>query len=162
MELDKETKEECCCPDHDHEHEHHHEHHHDHDHHDHVHEHEEGCTCEDCVSGVSVIHHEGALAGSFSIETDEPAEHLDSIITDAMLALAGKIDEAGGIIGHIKAAVASKSGSVMYSITLDTVNKKGAIPEGEAPENVSFASIVFGVEEDMLRPFLVELKESLE
>lgn len=111
---------------------------------------------------MSVIHHEGALAGSFSIDTDEPMEKIDGIITDAMLELAGKIDETGGIIGHIKAAVASKNGSVMYSITLDTVNKKGSIPEGEEPEEISFASIVFGVEEEMLRPFLVELKERLE
>ena len=146
---------------HHHEHEHEHEHHHEHEH-GHEHEHEEGCTCADCVSGVSVIHHEGALAGSFSIDTQKTLDEVDSILMEDMAQLGRKVDECGGIIGHIKAAVKTPSGSYMYSITSDTVSRKGEVPEGEQPQEVSFASIVFGLEEDPLREYLVEIKEKLE
>ena len=156
---------------HEHEHDHAHEHHHEHDHghvhehdheHGHEHHHEEGCTCEDCVSGVSVIHHEGALAGSFSLDTSKTLEEADAILMEEMKALGKAVDGAGGIIGHIKAAIKTPGGSYMYSITSDTVSRKGDVPEGDAPKEISFASIVFGIEEDFLREYLVAIKEKLE
>ena len=147
---------------HDHDHDHDHAHHHDHDHdHEHHHEHGEGCTCDDCVSGVSVIHHEGALAGSFSAEAGRSLEETDAILKEGMQALAKKVDSHGGIIGHIKSAVSSGEDSYMYSITSDTVQRKGTMPEGAVPDQITFASIVFGMEEDELRESLVEIREKL-
>lgn len=166
--------EECC------EHEHHHsvgcgcshEHHHHDDgedcdcghehHHHHHHEHGEDCDCEDCVAGVSIVHHEEALAGSFSVETQLGKEELDAIIRESMLKLAEIIEASeNGVIGHIKAAISSEDCSAMYSLTYDVVSRVGEFDALDRVETVSYAAIVYGLTADVLRAHLIGVKERL-
>jgi len=183
------SNEEKCCHEHEHEHEHHHdhdeechchdhehEHHHDHDEechchdheHEHHHDHDEECHCHDHehhhehehVDEVSIVCHEEALAGSFSIDVEKKVAELDAVIKEAMNLLRVYIDFKEGVIGHIKAAITKDNEAVMYSLTLDEISVTGAITDNQA-ERVNFAAIVYGAEEDTLYELLNDIKEKL-
>ena len=182
-EQNKKEEEECCCEEHEHHHHHdeeeheHHHHHHDeeghehhhhhhegeeeHEHHHHHHEDGEECDCDDCVSGVSIVHHEDALAGSFDVETKLSKGEVDSIIRESMSLINDIVNKHDGVVGHIKAAISEKEKSVMYSLTCDEVFRTGDFDGMDNVEKVAFAAIVYGLDEIVLRSLLVVAKERL-
>ncbi len=118
----------CSCG-HDHHHDHgcgcEHDHRHDQAHvcgsanaHDH-HEHAQGHA----NSGFSMREHEGALVLQTAWESrgDESAERKK--LADAMLEIGSRVNEAGGLIGHIKACFLGHTGGAMLSMTDDRVNE---------------------------------------
>lgn len=86
-----------------------------HDHHDHAQGREN--------SGLSVREHEGALVLQTAWESqgDEAAERKK--LADAMLEIGNRVNEAGGLIGHIKACFLGHTGGAMLSMTDDSVNE---------------------------------------
>lgn len=86
-----------------------------HDHHDHAQGHEN--------SGLSVREHEGALVLQTAWESrgDEAEERKK--LADAMLEIGSRVNEAGGLIGHIKACFLGHTGGAMLSMTDDRVNE---------------------------------------
>ena len=182
---------ECCCKDEHHHHdececedEHHHHHHHDdececedehhhHHHHDdecdcedehHHHHHHDGddCDCDDCVSGVSIVHHENALAGSFEIEADLSKEDADKYIKEYMLLIRSIVEKHEGVVGHIKSSVTDKDGhTAMYSLTDTEVFRVGEYDQLGKAEKIAFAAILYGLDEITLRSLLVVTKEVL-
>jgi len=149
---------------HEDEDEHHHHHHHDEDegeHHHHHHHDGDDCDCDDCVSGVSIVFHEDALAGSFSIETTQSKEIVDQLIKESMMLIYNIVEKHEGVVGHIKAAISEGEVSAMYSLTSDDVFRVGDYDKLNNVENISFAAIVYGLDEIVLRSLLVVAKERL-
>ncbi len=155
---------ECDCED-----EHHHHHHHDdecdcEDEHHHHHHHHDGddCDCDDCVSGVSIVHHENALAGSFEIEADLSKEDADKYIKEYMLLIRSIVEKHEGVVGHIKSSVTDKDGhTAMYSLTDTEVFRVGEYDQLGKAEKIAFAAILYGLDEITLRSLLVVTKEVL-
>ena len=179
--------EECCCDEHEHEHHHHHHHddeecdcdeheheHHHHHHHDdeecdcdeHEHEHHhhhdgDDCDCDDCVSGVSIVEHEGALAGSFEIETKHSKEDTDKYIKEYMKLIYDIVEKHEGVVGHIKASITDNDYSAMYSLTDTDIFRVGEYDQISKVDKIAFAAIVYGLDEITLRSLLVVAKEVL-
>ncbi len=180
--------EECCCDEHEHhhhhhhddeecdcdehEHEHHHHHHHDdeecdcdeheHEHHHHHHHHDgDDCDCDDCVSGVSIVEHEGALAGSFEIETKHSKEDTDKYIKEYMKLIYDIVEKHEGVVGHIKASITDNDYSAMYSLTDTDIFRVGEYDQISKVDKIAFAAIVYGLDEITLRSLLVVAKEVL-
>ena len=130
--------EDCECGCHDHEHHHDHEQHpedcecgcHDHEHHHDNEHHPEDCECgchdhehdhhehEYTKNGVTVSNHESFLIGSVSetIAADS-FEKAEELLSAGMRAMAERVNEAGGIIGHIKFILTELGRSVQISVT---------------------------------------------
>ncbi len=125
-------------------------HHHGHDHdpaHHHRHEHGEDCCCEAC-SGISVSSHEGALIGSLTGHiTAENVDTAMELLSAEMTALAARISEAGGVIGHIKAIVSEEGRGYQISVT-DTEATVRSLPPSAFRADCT--AIVFAVEKDEL------------
>ncbi|MBQ6550261.1 MAG: hypothetical protein IJL78_02505 [Lachnospiraceae bacterium] len=124
------------------EHEHHHHHHHD-----------EDCCCEEC-SGISVTAHEGALIGTLTghIQADSVDSAKDAL-SSAMTALAARLSEAGGVIGHIKAIVSEEGRGYQISVTEETAEVRSLTPSAF---HADCTAIVFAVPEDTLRAHMHE------
>ena len=145
-----EHDENCTCGCHDHEHEHHHHeydeictcgcHDHEHEHHHHHHE-------EPLVPGVvqaSVKLHDDAKVVSGKLLVVGDYEKVKAGLHDGLTEFAAKINELGGVIGHIKASCEVKTVD-MFSVTDTDVMIKTA-PEQEM--NIILAAIVFFVSEE--------------
>ena len=126
-------------------HEHHHDHEHEHEHHHH--------------SPVRISHHEGALIGA--LEGTMPVADYDAAeaLLAAQLREAGRrINEAGGIIGHIKfiLTAAGRCGQISVTDTEESIRHfdgAGCRIEGVA--------IVLALEEETLEEILEETVGSL-
>ena len=144
-----EHDENCTCGCHEHEHEHHH------------HEHDENCTC-GCHDHEHEHHHHheeplvpGAVQASVKLHDDAKVvsgkllvvgdyEKVKAGLNDGLTEFAAKINELGGVIGHIKASCEVKTVD-MFSVTDTDVMIKTA-PEQEI--NIILAAIVFFVSEE--------------
>ena len=154
----------CGCHDH-HEHEHHHDEHCDcgcHDHHEHEHHHDEHCDCgchnhhdhehhhheeEEKLPGVAytkVRLHDDAKVVSGSLTVFGDYEKVRAGLEKGLAEFAAKVNEKGGVVGHIKASAEIKNVE-MFSVTDVDVMIKTA-PEQEV--NVILAAIVFFVTEE--------------
>lgn len=160
---------------HEHEHDHDHEHHHgcgcEHDHeHDHEHEHHHGCGCdhdhehdhdhEQPAYGrvlVQSARHDAALAVTGELRlTGDPAA-LRERLGRALEQTAAQVTAAGGIVGHIKAALRVTE-LTMFSVTDTQVMEKPA-PEREAA--ITANAIVFALESDRAEQILRQALESV-
>ena len=129
------------------EHHHHHNHSHEHAHHHHG----ADCTCIACT-GIDITSHEGALIGTCTGHI--PADSLDAAkaqLSDALRALAARINEAGGVIGHIKAVVLEEGRGFQISVTDEDAEVRELLPSAYRAD---CTAIVFAVEEDALRAFM--------
>ncbi len=71
------------------------------------------------------------------------------------------VEKHDGVVGHIKAAIVDGDHTAMYSLTYDEVNMVGEYDEIQNVQEISFASIVYGLEEVVLRSLLIVAKERL-
>lgn len=134
------------------EHVHHHDHEHHHDQHHH-HDHGEHCCCEAC-SGISISFHEGALIGTLTGHIS--ADSIDAakeLLSSAMTALAARINDAGGVIGHIKAIVSEEGRGYQISVTEEEAEVRSLSPSAY---HADCTAIVFAVEEDDLWTYMNE------
>ena len=155
----------CGC-EHDHEHEHEHEHHHgcgcDHDHeheHDHEHHHHDHGHEQPAYGRVLVrsARHDAALAVTGELRlTGDPAA-LRERLGRALEQTAAQVTAAGGIVGHIKAALRVTE-LTMFSVTDTQVMEKPA-PEREAA--ITANAIVFALESDRAEQILRQALESV-
>ncbi len=131
-----------------------HEHDHEHAAHEHEHEHENRQLLKK-GGFVDYSTHEGASIASVSGSISMDAEKAREAMRDAMSKLAAWVNENEGLIGHIKCSLSIET-VVGMSITLDELTEQ----ESQVPNiPVSFASIVFGIEPDVLANKVVELIE---
>lgn len=135
--------EQCCCGhDHEHEHEHEHEHHHDHDHeHHHDHDHE---NIRYGYVAVELNRHDEALVVSGGLNIMGQPEEVNSKLSGALEKAAARVNELGGIVGHIKASVDARK-ITMLSVTESEVMEKSA-PEAEL--RIIMTAIVFALPEE--------------
>ena len=164
----------CGCHDH-HDHEHHHDEHCDcgcHDHHDHEHHHDEHCDCgchdhhdhehhheEEKLPGVAytkVKLHDDAKVVSGSLTVFGEYEKVRAGLEKGLAEFAAKVNEKGGVVGHIKASAEIKNVE-MFSVTDVDVMIKTA-PEREV--NIILAAIVFFVTEEEAEKWGREALES--
>ncbi len=105
--------------------------------------------------------HEGACVVSGKVTLCCAYEALRPRISEKLSALSDKVNEMGGIIGHIKASAEVKS-TEMFSVTEGPVMAKTA-PESEI--ELRLAAIVFLVRPDELMPMvknaLIELRNAI-
>ena len=115
------------------------------------HHHGADCTCAACT-GVDITFHEGALIGTCTghIEADS-LDTAKALLSAALTDLAARINEAGGVIGHIKAVVLEEGRGFQISVTdEDAVERK--LPPSAFRADCT--AIVFAVEEADLRAFM--------
>ena len=164
-----------CCEHHEH-HSHNHdyncgehnEHHHETEccceHHEHHHHHEAETMSFNVGGGIALCRlssHEEANIVSCTLELENTTLELQSLAA-ALAGVATDIEEAGGLIGHIKGAVQNGESFARISVT-----QAGTVPFVEANNleilngetDISLALIVFAVEhEQILDSLLVHLK----
>ena len=134
---------------------HHHEHDHLHDH-DHEHEHEHRAPGE---TVIEMTEHEQAVIGTVRCSIDGAYEEAREILKERMEKTAEAVEEAGGLVGHIKCFAIEQGRTCMISIPEpgDVQVKEGS----EARLEVQIANIVFGVGGEKLEAILKELYPSL-
>ena len=174
---------ECGCGhehhhDHDHDHEHHHDHDHDHecgcghDHdHDHEHHHDHGEECHDpnCTDPshhhhhhhqlVEITHHESSVIGALKGEIPEgDYDKAEKLLAEQMKEAGRRVNEAGGIIGHIKFVLSGPGKCGQISVT--DVEENIRRFDGTTCR-VEGVAIVFAVEDDVLVKILTDTVGSL-
>ncbi|MDD6785416.1 MAG: hypothetical protein PUD81_04070 [Eggerthellales bacterium] len=150
----------CGC-----EHEHHHEHHHEEcggcsgcGHH---HDQPVSQTLSTSVGGgvllMRATAHEGAIVVSCTLELEDSAV-TPSCLARALQGVAFDVEQAGGIVGHIKCAAVSEKGSARISVTAaniePTVQAEGLEALNEEAD-ITIAVIVYAVEPPVLLEMLV-------
>ncbi|MCL2632048.1 MAG: hypothetical protein FWD45_03015 [Coriobacteriia bacterium] len=154
--------EECDCDeDHDHiAHDHDHDGHdhsaHDHDHDGHDHDHQ-------LANGeVEVnLHEEGALIASGSLTlAGVNTEDISSRLAAAMTQVAVNVDNAGGMIGHLKATISSTSVRMLSTTASETEVSIRLSPQSQVLVNMVL--IVFLVEQDDLLKWGQEVMAALQ
>ena len=139
---------ECDCAN-GHHHEHHHENHHEH-HHEHHHEEHEQDSC----PLVHVTTHDVAIVGTVKCIIKETYDDALDELQSCMKNVASAVEDAGGLIGHIKAFAKEDAKSCMISVTDgDDIQRKNNIGRGVFVEN---ACIVFGICPEELEKILRE------
>lgn len=141
----------CGC---EHDHEHEHDHHHEHEHHHHDHGQEQPAYGRVLVQSAR---HDAALAVTGELRlTGDPAA-LRERLGRALEQTAAQVTAAGGIVGHIKAALRVTE-LTMFSVTDTQVMEKPA-PEREAA--ITANAIVFALESDRAEQILRQALESV-
>ena len=155
--------EDCGC--HDHEHEHHHDHGedcgcHDHDH-EHHHDHGDDCDCgchdhehEHHHDGIDITYHDMSMIGSMAgVLNAAGYEEGEKILAGQLREIGRRVNEAGGIIGHIKFVLTAQGQSCQISVTDEEESIRRFTSNSCHVEGVA---IVFNLEEDTLRAILRE------
>ena len=150
---------------HEHEH-HHHDHEHDeHDEHDHEHEHHhdhgEDCDCgchdhehEHHHDGIDITYHDMSMIGSMAgVLNAAGYEEGEKILAGQLREIGRRVNEAGGIIGHIKFVLTAQGQSCQISVTDEDESIRRFTSNSCHVEGVA---IVFNLEEDTLRAILRE------
>ena len=140
-----EHDENCGCGCHD---EHHHDHHCETEHqqqseHHHHHEHKP----------ITVTTHDMSIVGSYTFRIEKSYQEAAAILDGLLKQVAKEVVSRGGIIGHIKAVLASEGESCMISITEEESNKRDVKASSCKVEGVA---IVFCVEPEQLEGILTE------
>ena len=168
----------CGCHDHDHEHHHDHgdncdcgchEHHHDHGEdcgcgcheHDHEHHHGDDCDCgchdhdhEHHHDGIDITYHDMSMIGSMAgVLNAAGYEEGEKILAGQLREIGRRVNEAGGIIGHIKFVLTAQGQSCQISVTDEEESIRRFTSNSCHVEGVA---IVFNLEEDTLRAILRE------
>ena len=137
---------------HDHEHDHD-EHGHDHGDHDHDHDHDHDEVAKELANGQVVVnlHEEGALitSGTLSLSGVD-VDDISSRLAHALNNVARNIEEAGGLIGHLKASITESTVRMLSTTAVETEVSVLLSPQSGLVINVIL--IAFMVEEsDMLK-----------
>ena len=113
------------------------------------HHHDADCCCEECIGVAS---HEGALIGTLTghIAADS-VDAAKELLSAALTGLAAQINEAGGVIGHIKAIVSEEGRGYQISVTEEDAMVRSLSPSAYRAD---CATIVFAVGEDALRSYM--------
>ena len=140
-----EHDENCGCGCHDEHHHDHHcepEHHHESEHHHH-HEHKP----------ITITTHDMSIVGSYTFSIEKSYHEAEVILDILLKQVAKEVVSRGGIIGHIKAFLASEGESCMISITEEESNKRHVKASCCKAEGVA---IVFCVEPEQLEEILTD------
>jgi len=160
-----EHDEDCDCEDKD-------EHDHDHEGHDHSHEHEghdhddhEGHGHDHVVLANGEmqvnLHEEGAIIASGSLNlVGVDAEVISSRLAEGLAGVAQKTEDAGGLIGHLKATLARTDVRMLTTTAAETEVFVKLSPQSEV--QVNLVLIVFMVEEAELLAWGQEVMDSLQ
>ena len=159
----------CDCGCHDHDHKHHHDHGddcdcgchgHDHEHH---HDHGEDCDCgchdhdhdhEHHHDGIDITYHDMSMIGSMAgVLNAAGYEEGEKILAGQLREIGRRVNEAGGIIGHIKFVLTAQGQSCQISVTDEEESIRRFTSNSCHVEGVA---IVFNLEEDTLRAILRE------
>ena len=137
---------------HNHDHEHHHEHEHDHCHdHEHHHEHAEASLSHP----VQVTRHDDAVVGTVICNIPGTYESAVETMKELMNRLAKKVEEKGGLVGHIKSTAREDNRHCAVFVTEpDNIQQKEWTQQGIYIENTS---IVFGISEQCLSDMLKDV-----
>ncbi len=159
----------CCGQHHDHHHdddccEHHHEHGDSYCDHHHDHHHEAQTMSFNVGGGVALCRlssHEEANIVSCTLELENTELELQSLAA-ALAGVATDIEEAGGLIGHIKCAAQNGESFARISVTqagIDPFVESHNLKILNEETDISLALIVFAVEhEQIISALLVHLK----
>ena len=159
----------CCGQHHDHRHdddccEHHHEHGNSYCDHHHDHHHEAQTMSFNVGGGVALCRlssHEEANIVSCTLELENTELELQSLAA-ALAGVATDIEEAGGLIGHIKCAAQNGESFARISVTqagIDPFVESHNLEILNEETDISLALIVFAVEhEQIISALLVHLK----
>lgn len=132
---------ECVCG-HEHHHDQHHEHHHEHHH------------AKDDWPSVHVTTHDASVVGTVKCKINGDYDNALDQLQDCMKKVAGAVENAGGLIGHIKAFAREDAKNCMISITdVDDIQRKCSTGRGIFVENVC---IVFEISPEQLEKILRE------
>lgn len=148
-----EYKENNTCDCHEHGHECHHEHAHSHDdNHEHAHIHDNGHEHKHSDSSggsfLTVNSHEASVVASYRFEIMGSIDEAKEKLIRFSKAIASKVVELGGFIGHIKAIVREEGAGLHVSLTEGEPN---VTPITSQKNTVEGVAIVFGVEESELK-----------
>lgn len=112
-----------------------------------------------CANSVIQVHrHDGAVVGSFSIDSTASVEKIEACLRSEMLKLKDWVNYKKGIVGHIKAGVKIEEQFVMYSVTDEAFVKKERLAESKRLE---FAAIAYFVEENEMKEALAGCLKSI-
>lgn len=111
--------------------------------------HEHGCTCADCAGGDTarfrLTHAEGATAAAVRFSVPGPQGTAEVYLAGQIKALAADIQAAGGLVGHIKAALTGAPEVSTFSCT------GGAVTIGRRTESgactAELVAIVLGLDD---------------
>lgn len=156
---DHEHDEDCDCEEHGHSHEGHEHDGHDHDHEGHEHEHKHAALANGEVQ-VN-LHEEGALIASGSLNlVGADAEAVSAKLAQALADVARKVDDAGGLIGHLKATLAKTEVRMLSTTATNTEVSVKLSPQSEV--QVNLVLIAFMVDEAELLRWGQEAMASLQ
>lgn len=131
-----------------------------HDHsHEHAHDHHHAKTLLDkkgCF--LSMQEHEGSLVASYRLVIPESKDQAQKILTSFALSISREIDDAGGIVGHIKAFARCETTSFRISVT---ASDPDILEFDDAITRVEGVSIVFGVEKAWYEELMTEKIQAL-
>lgn len=125
--------------------------------HDHEHHHAEHHSCEESekkVTGVSVSTHDQSIVGTYQFEMDGSYDTCSSSLAAILQEVANQVADAGGIIGHIKAHLASTEKGCIISVTDETADIR---PANQSHCHVEGVAIVFGITTDLLEEILCKV-----
>ena len=88
-------------------------------------------------------------------------EDADMVIRESMDLIRQIVEKHEGVIGHIKSAISQGEHSAVYSLTYDEIFRVGEYDSIDSVEGISFAAIVYGLDELILESLLVVTKERL-
>jgi hypothetical protein len=96
------------------------------------------------VVSVELNHHDAALVVSGKLTVSGDSEGIKVKLAAALEAAAARVNDLGGIVGHIKAS-ADERRITMMSVTEDTVMVK---PAPEQVVGIIMTAIIFAVDDD--------------
>ena len=105
---------------------------------------------------ITLSHHEGAIVCALEQDVSGNPEKLKNLVQSTISNLARWTAEQGGLVGHIKAALHTPSGTLIYFCTGDEVHIQEVPDQGT---HLEFTAIVFFVDEKQLIKCLEPLLE---
>lgn len=128
----------CSCEshDHDHHHGHHHEHHHS----------QEG------DSTISVSTHDQSIVGTYKFKMNGNYEECSASLCSVLQEIADKVTKLDGIVGHIKAHLASMEKGCVISVTDELADIR---PVDQSVCQIEGVAIVFGVSIEAFEEILI-------
>lgn len=107
---------------------------------------------------VQIRQHEGGLVCSLEQSVPGDREDLQQLVRDTIADLARWTEAQGGLVGHIKAALQTASGTAFFSCTGGQVQVRNASEPGAS---LQFTAIVFFVDEKGLKQRLERFADQL-
>jgi hypothetical protein len=127
---------------------------HDHEHHEQcTHDHHEHTTHpHPQATAVSIEEHEGALVATCTLLFRSAREEAERDLTQRLEQLAQAIEDRGGVIGHIKAALTSTD-----TTTFSTVGTSVTLRRGTPAISAQVVAIILAIEASQIRELLTTM-----